>query len=336
MTADPAATGAAAGAAAGSAGAVGPAASLPFRRRRITWSSAANPSAAADHVLRGGQLRQAHRSPCVQLLGGDADLGAETELLAVDGKRVDVFTSTAAASTSARNRSAERRSSVTIASERPKELVVDVRDRCIERVHHPPPTSSGRGTRGRSRPRWLRRCARASSGHVRHPPAPPWAWPSRDGARQELGRHRFVQHQRLGRVAHRGALGLGIDQDRLGHVQIRRRIRRRRGSCRHRRSRTAPWRAPGSHASATSLLGGSGSRLGSCCCMNSTAALCEVSSTSTTESSGSPLAANASRRVAAMAVFEWNAEEEPRGTQHCPTSGTALRRRRSRSDGSRR
>ena len=44
-----------------------------------------------DDVLRGGELAQAHGPAGVQLLGADADLGAEAELLAVDepGRRVD-------------------------------------------------------------------------------------------------------------------------------------------------------------------------------------------------------------------------------------------------------
>ena len=46
---------------------------------------------AADDELPGRQLAQAHGAAGVQLLGGDADLGAEAELLAVDepGRRVD-------------------------------------------------------------------------------------------------------------------------------------------------------------------------------------------------------------------------------------------------------
>ena len=39
---------------------------------------------AVDDELEGGELPQAHGAPGVELLGGDADLGAEAELLAVD------------------------------------------------------------------------------------------------------------------------------------------------------------------------------------------------------------------------------------------------------------
>ena len=53
------------------------------------WS-AADLTVAAHDVLRRGQLAQPHRPAGVQLLGRDADLGAEAELLAVDepGRRV--------------------------------------------------------------------------------------------------------------------------------------------------------------------------------------------------------------------------------------------------------
>src|SRR6476619_5591865 len=50
-----------------------------------------NLAVAVDDVLQRGQLPEAHGAPSMQLLGGDADLGAEPELLTVDeaGRRVD-------------------------------------------------------------------------------------------------------------------------------------------------------------------------------------------------------------------------------------------------------
>src|SRR5690606_5591935 len=45
--------------------------------------SAPGLAAALDDELQGGELPQPHRAASVQLLRGDADLGAEAELLAV-------------------------------------------------------------------------------------------------------------------------------------------------------------------------------------------------------------------------------------------------------------
>src|SRR4051794_38204472 len=48
------------------------------------WSRSGPNVTVADHdPLRRGEFRQAHGPPRVQLLGGDADLGTETELGAV-------------------------------------------------------------------------------------------------------------------------------------------------------------------------------------------------------------------------------------------------------------
>jgi hypothetical protein len=66
-----------------------------------------------------------------------------------------------------------------------------------------------------------------------------------DPAGQERGGHVGVHHERLGRVAHRRALGLGVDHDVAAMSRSARR-RRRRGSCRRRRSRRARWRCRGS------------------------------------------------------------------------------------------
>ena len=52
--------------------------------------------------------------------------------------------------------------------------------------------------------------------------------------------------------------------------------------------------------------------------MNSVAASREVSSTSTTESWGRPLADIASRRTAAIAMLEWTAVDEPRRNAALP------------------
>ena len=50
--------------------------------------------------------------------------------------------------------------------------------------------------------------------------------------RQEVAGDRPVDEQGLGRVADAGPLGLGVDHDGLGHVEVGRARRRRRGSCR--------------------------------------------------------------------------------------------------------
>src|SRR4051812_16541588 len=47
----------------------------------VTSDDLAVPS---DDVLAGGELLEGHGASCVELLGGDADLGAEAEALAVD------------------------------------------------------------------------------------------------------------------------------------------------------------------------------------------------------------------------------------------------------------
>ena len=52
--------------------------------------------------------------------------------------------------------------------------------------------------------------------------------------------------------------------------------------------------------------------------MNSVAAARDTSSTSTTESSGRPAFATASRSTAAMAVLEWIAVDEPRRNAALP------------------
>jgi hypothetical protein len=53
--------------------------------------SGADLAVAFDHVLGRRELAEAHRAAGVELLGADADLGAEAELLAVDeaGRGVD-------------------------------------------------------------------------------------------------------------------------------------------------------------------------------------------------------------------------------------------------------
>src|SRR5262245_65631456 len=71
--------------------------SSSWRGGRITDRSPAGSASAADlpfapdDVLLGGELAEAHRAAGVELLGRDADLGPEPELLAVDepGRRVD-------------------------------------------------------------------------------------------------------------------------------------------------------------------------------------------------------------------------------------------------------
>src|SRR3954452_18392951 len=62
----------------------------PVKRRRIR-TSADGVAVPVEHVLRGGQLPQAHRAACVQLLGADPDLGPEAEPLPVHepGRGVD-------------------------------------------------------------------------------------------------------------------------------------------------------------------------------------------------------------------------------------------------------
>src|SRR6476661_3304062 len=57
---------------------------LPARSSPAKRSGSAHLTVAHHHVLGGGHLRQPHRAAGVQLLGGDADLGAEAELAAVD------------------------------------------------------------------------------------------------------------------------------------------------------------------------------------------------------------------------------------------------------------
>ena len=59
-------------------------------------------SVSVNNVFGAGELLQTHGSPGVHLLGGDADLGAQTELVAV-GEVVEALTYTAAASTWSRN-----------------------------------------------------------------------------------------------------------------------------------------------------------------------------------------------------------------------------------------
>ena len=51
---------------------------------------------------------------------------------------------------------------------------------------------------------------------------------------QEVGGDAAVHQQRLGRVAHAGPVGLGVDRDRAAPSRGRPRRRRRRGSCRPR------------------------------------------------------------------------------------------------------
>ena len=142
-------------------------------RRHLTGAvkpdaSAAQPRiwpVALDDVLGGGQLAQAHRAAGVELLGADADLGAEAELLAVDeaGRGVD-----------------EHRGGVDLAGEAvgrrevagddglgvTRAVAGDVVDRLVERVDDPRPPASGRGTRWRSRRRW-RPWRRAASARAR-------------------------------------------------------------------------------------------------------------------------------------------------------------------------
>src|SRR4051794_20363630 len=59
--------------------------------RRTCVESAPGLAGAADDVLGGGELAEAHGAAGVELLGADADLGAEAELFAVDeaGRGVD-------------------------------------------------------------------------------------------------------------------------------------------------------------------------------------------------------------------------------------------------------
>src|SRR4051812_4488703 len=71
--------------------------SMAFLRRSVAAAapsagvSATDPAVAGPHPPGGGQLREAHGTAGVQLLGGDADLGAQAELGAVGpaGRGVD-------------------------------------------------------------------------------------------------------------------------------------------------------------------------------------------------------------------------------------------------------
>ena len=111
---------------------------------------------------------------------------------------------------------------------------------------------------------------------------------SRGHLAEEGGGDVAVDEQRLGGVAHRGALGLGVLHDGGRHRRGRRWRRRTRGSCRRRRSRRARWRCRGPSGSATARPAGSARRSTPRRRMNSTAASWRVSSTSTSESCGQP------------------------------------------------
>ncbi len=207
-----------------------PSASLPAALDRPVNRFSARPSGgssrlagAADDVLGGGELPQPHGAAGVELLGADADLGAEAELLAVDepGRGVDQDgggVDLAGEAVGGGQVGGDDGLAVTGA------VPGDVVDGLVDRRPPPRPPASGRGTPGPSPPRWPVPAPGSRSPQspwpVRRPPAPP--------RRAALGERRWrnasatvpVDQQRLGRVAHRRSLRLGVDDDAPGHVQV--------------------------------------------------------------------------------------------------------------------
>ena len=105
---------------------------------------------AVDDVLHARQLAQPHRAAGVQLLGGDADLGPEAELAAVDeaGRGVDEHGGGVDLATEALG-GAQVAGDDGLGVPRPE--AGDVVDGGVEVRRPPPPPASGPGTRWRSR-----------------------------------------------------------------------------------------------------------------------------------------------------------------------------------------
>ena len=190
---------------------------------------------ALDHELVGGELARADRAARMQLLGRVADLGAHAEHAAVgearggvhvDAGRVDrpgegprgLAPSPSRSPPSGRSRSGSRARSPRPPSPRPSRR------------------GSARGTRWPSPPRSPRASESPSppaSARVRPSTrsSTPLSRSSPSAARQEVRRGVGVHEQRLGRVAHRGALDLGVHRDRAARRPGRPWRPRTRGSC---------------------------------------------------------------------------------------------------------
>ena len=190
---------------------------------------------ARHHVLRRGHLRQAHRPAGVQLLGGDADLGAEAELAAVGepGRRVD-----------------HDRGGVDRGDEPPRgrlrvgddrlgvagAVAPDVRDARVEVGRRRPPTMSSERYSVPQSSSVAGTTAASSAGERRSSPCT--VTPASAAPRTTRGRNASATSactsSDSAALQTDGPLGLGVEQDRAAPCRGRRRRRRRRGSCRRR------------------------------------------------------------------------------------------------------
>ena len=290
------------------------------RRARRTWPSSAR-GAPSGHGRAAS--------------GCEMPISAPKPNSSPSTKRVEALTSTAAASTSSRKRSA----CAEVAGDDRLAVAGAVAVMCAIASSSESTTrrrASGRGTRWRS-PRRSPRRSRGRTARARSSPTSSTLGECGVDPGEERRGDVGVHHERLGGVAHRRPLRLGVDDDPLGHRRGRRRRRRRRGSCRRRRSRTGTVACSRIDAISDGPPRGIRQSIEPRCCMNSTAASREVSSTSTSASSGRP--AFTQRLAQHRRDGDVRGDAPRRAAQERRVAGLQAqrrRRRRSRSVGSRR
>ena len=149
---------------------------------------------------------------------------------------------------------------------------------------------------------------RARTRRRRAPSPRPPAAPRRRAGRK-TGGDVGVHQQRLGGVAHRRALGLGVEHDRERHVEVGVARRRRRGSCRPRSRSPAPSTPRRPSGSGRRRRAGSSTSTRPRARISSLTDSWPSPGTSWTTSAGSPAPSTAARSTATIAALERRALE---------------------------